>query len=754
MVRGELQEIYQGTVHDVCADNGKLYLQTDEGVSVINKDGDLVEELQIQADYFKVLEGVIYHIRESVLYRDRTKIANCTDFQALSNLLKQHIIYAYEQPILQKITINNSLNQLKEEFEISLLDYYVTSDEKLLIQTQKHLGLYQYGHSQPYLIINDYVLSLPLLGGYKHHYIFDSTQYLYICRYKGGVVYKGRDPIATINFTSPANGILLGGFLYSLEQGNLSIFHCFTRESTNIKIQGNLLKTSEGAFIYDGKSIFKIVLKDFSDIQRTLCDANLHPMALDLLKSNQHELDIQTYSTIIKKQFIHFLIDEKKYDQSCLLMTEIQYPLRDFVRHFPEVVPKTFVMEGVKISSDNDIKASVIHPFLPYLSSLRSKFVEVDTILFYIYSKINVGLLESLIRVENNCDLDVCGSILLEKSMIDIWIKFYFSKEKHQEAIDIMIEKDFESKHFIKYFDMLLEKGLTDWLFQYAAPWFLKSKRNFSFFVSHPKLQKDKYKLKILEILEFDHRLQREYLQDLVFQFKADSVYHTKLMLIQIEIISDLLNSGLSLEDDKIMQERLLFREFLTTSKKYDGNALVSQLNTLNLDFETALVYKSLKRHIEALKIYVLKMQNHVEAENYCFDVYYDSDDKNIFKLLFHIYFEYDSKSLAAFSDKYVDYLDPIDCLQHLSINLRLAEITHYVDKSNRSKMKDYQRSGLRKNQLKVQHSRLRQERYFELSQSCTIDAYKVCFNCNRRIGDKACYIYQGNLCCANCVTE
>ena len=634
---------------------------------------------------------------------------------------------------------------IREQFSIQLLEFQVLENESLLICTNKHLGLYNYGNDIPFLIINDYKLSLPILGAYKYKYTYDSNyEYLPIARYRGTSIYTLKNELLISNHLPfPVLGIVVGGFLYAIYANILKVVHLYTLESAQFDINGTLFKTKKGAFIQSNDNcLYKITIKEYFNIQQILCQNDLYPVALDCLNSHQHPLDHEQQSIYIKKRFISYLLTKQQYDKACLLMMDVDYPLNEFIQHFPEIVPHGLNTSSLQLNTShhNNAVASInnnsIFPFLTYLSSKRAQYPIIDTIMFYIYSKINTSILESLIRVENSCDLTVCGPILINNNMISTWILLYFSKQEHLAALEYMQLNKFDSKYFLEYFDLLININQTDWLFAHLT-YFLKTFRALDYFINHTSLQTREVYYKMIDLLAFDVYLKREYLSKIAIKSTQNKTeFYTKLILVQIQIIHDLCATN-SIEEDSVLQQRLILRDYLQKTTTFDNSPiLIDQLRALTLDFEIALVYKTLNYHQEALKIYIFKMKNYSEALRYCFDVYHHSNELNVYMDLYHIIQQYEPDKVLEFIKEYADYLDPLTVLTSIAEEVPCVEVAKYMNRGILQYQKQFQKASLVKNQLKIQHSRLRQERYYEMSQFCTIDAYKVCYHCNRRIGD------------------
>ena len=752
----EVSQVFHGTIKNLCIDNDTMYIQNDNITAVNCEDFSTLEVKEANPDDFLVVQNVFYMLYNNILHREAVELCSCSMFTVKPNQLKQHIVYSYFESILHRITISQSLSMMREQFDIQILEFHVLNDDTLLIQSTKNLAIYNYGNEQPILIINDYKLSLPLLGAYKYKYVIDIGEYLYLARYKGTCIYSDKKEIViSNNLPFSASGFIIGGFLYTVEHNTLKVIHLYSLDTATYDINGILFKTSKGAFLYANSCLYKIAVRDYSNIQQIMCGADLYPMALDSLKSNPHSLDLVNQSIYIKKRWIKYLLNKQQYEETCQLMMDIDYPLSEFLSQFPEIVPSQLDLSSLDIfnfPNGGTISASHIYPFLPYLSSKRAKYPIIDTIMFYIYSVINKSLLGSLIRVENSCDLDICGSILINMQMIPTWILFYSSKNANSKAFEIMISNKFEPKYFLEYFDLLVQNNQIDWLLDHVT-YFLEEFKDLEFFINHRFLQSVDVQTRLFDLLSFDMYLQRDYLQEIVFKKSANQQFHTKLIQCQISIIKHI-QETLSLEDDAVLQQRLILREYLTKSTDYDGNILIALLDELLLDFEVALVYKTLQRHEDALKIYILKMKNYSEAEKYCFDVYYNANQINVYANLFHIIEQYEPNKVLEFIKEYAEYLDPLTVLESIPESTKLCDLLEYVDYGMKNYLKQFQRASLLKNQLNVQHSRLQQESYYELSQSVSVDAYKVCFHCNRRIGDKACYMFEKNICCANCIKE
>ena len=750
MIIPEIVDIYKGKVQSICVDGNKLYILNSKLICIDRYKGTVIEEKEIIATDFYVLDAILYTYNDSILYRDGIEVIKCSIYHIKSNNLKQHIVYAYDNGIVHRITINQSMSIVKEQFGINLIEFTVVENELLLIMTPKHVGFYLYGKEDCIGVVHESKLDLPFIGASKYKYILDSSHYLYLARYKGVCIFENQIKIQSHYLPLYASGMIQGGFLYTVEDNCIKIVHLYTLETTTYQMTGKLLKTSQGMYLYANNCLYQIKLMGLESIHSQLCLNNLFLMALESLKSNLPLLVYKDHEREINYRYIKYLIHTNQLDHSCQLMMDCAYPLQLFLQQFPEIIPDGLDVSELHldtIESNKTMNMHTVRPFLPFLSSKRLDYDCIDTILFFIYSKLNPNLLESLVRVENTCHLEICGKILLDLKLYSIWINFYFSKQAHQQAFDKLKTNTLSVHYWNDYFELLLNDNKLELVLNQIQLYFELFK-DISFFVCHSQLQSNAVQQQIILTLDFNKELQRDYLKDVVFTQQAQ--FQSTLLQSQLTIIKDKITL-FSIEDDIVMKERLLFREFLTKLNQYNGIDLIDPLLELKLEFECALVYKSLDKHKEALELYLINMNNPVEAEKYCFDAF-NNDHLSVFTTLFSL-LKHHNKDTTAFILEYIPYLDPLLVFQDIK-NEKLSVVVDLIKESINKYKREYQEKCLLLNQLKIQHSSLRQELYYEQSQKCLIDAYKVCFNCNRRIGDKACYMYDHRVCCINCITS
>ena len=123
---------------------------------------------------------------------------------------------------------------------------------------------------------------------------------------------------------------------------------------------------------------------------------------------------------------------------------------------------------------------------------------------------------------------------------------------------------------------------------------------------------------------------------------------------------------------------------FLTNSTKYRPSHILDLLNSTSLYIPCAIVLGKLKRHNEALEIYINKLSRFDLAELYC-TLNYNSRLENVYNLLLIKYAKLpDSKRMFDFVDKYGAFLSINVMLECLPLSIPLSDLLDTFVKSIR----------------------------------------------------------------------
>ncbi|KAH3669147.1 hypothetical protein WICMUC_004986 [Wickerhamomyces mucosus] len=288
--------------------------------------------------------------------------------------------------------------------------------------------------------------------------------------------------------------------------------------------------------------------------------------------------------------------------------------------------------------------------------------IKIDTTLFRIYSIINLGLIGSLVRLNNYCDSNTVIQILRNKQLYSELVDFYFQKSNHNKALDLLIDLK-DDHNLIKYLQRLNNDNLQ-LILKYSTNLILKDQNNaIKIFIDSPFADNFK-KITVLEFfIELDNDyLQMIYLEYIIKELNDKSLYfNNKLLDIYFKFWNE---SNRKSEEyyDKITR-------FLTTGSidlksnlsKYFTNPQTSQEFRLKL-----IILQRLSNHNQVLKILIDNLKDSKNAINYIKLLYEIEDNETASKNLIILI-----KLLLSHNDK----SSILKILTQLSLNHKLSNI-------------------------------------------------------------------------------
>ncbi|KAJ3995861.1 hypothetical protein F5050DRAFT_1764139 [Lentinula boryana] len=266
----------------------------------------------------------------------------------------------------------------------------------------------------------------------------------------------------------------------------------------------------------------------------------------------------------------------------------------------------------------------------------------VDTALFKSYLVVRPVLAGSLFRVSNWCEVEEVEGVLKAREMFRELKDLYHQKKMHGKALELLQqlgekEEDLDERVYdsVQYLRKLGPENL-DQVFA-SARWVIEqdSARGLEIFKSDdvdlPRNQVADYLEKISPLLC------TKYLEYLIQERDEVSVdFHDRLAELYARITLDARRK----KDENLRQEsydKLLL--FISNTTYYRVDRLYGLLSSEDLYEARAILLGKLGRHDQALELYVYRLQDYLQAEEYCKQYYQaGTETSNVFLTLLRIY--------------------------------------------------------------------------------------------------------------------
>ncbi|KAH7097488.1 hypothetical protein BKA62DRAFT_716172 [Auriculariales sp. MPI-PUGE-AT-0066] len=268
----------------------------------------------------------------------------------------------------------------------------------------------------------------------------------------------------------------------------------------------------------------------------------------------------------------------------------------------------------------------------------------VYTALFKTYLQIRTSLVGSLCRIENWCEVAEVEEELRARKMFTDLADLYAGKKMHEDALKLLKELSADDDDprdkldpTVRYLHKL---GLQDmdiifkwarWTFDVNADIALKI-----FTLEESPLPR---KAVVDYLRRIDPTLAMRYVEHLIGELhEEEPLFHDRLIDLYLESVTKLGLSGKTEERDKIYSKLLVF---IRSSSQYHTDRLFAHLPNDDLFEARAILLGRINKHEAALEIYVYKLKNYIEAEEYCKRVYREDQTRiSIFLLLLGIFLQ------------------------------------------------------------------------------------------------------------------
>ncbi|KAI8838816.1 CNH domain-containing protein [Chytriomyces cf. hyalinus JEL632] len=399
----------------------------------------------------------------------------------------------------------------------------------------------------------------------------------------------------------------------------------------------------------------------------------------------------------------------------------------------------------------------------------------VDTTLLKVYLLVNEGLVGSLVRVENFCDIQEAENALKQSRKYRELIDFYYGKGLHRKALENLDEPD----AIMQYLHRLNIVAHVDLFLEFSEPIFNRNvDEGLNIFTERYEDVPLKTHLRIIDFFERKSaQLETRYLEYLIGNLDSERPeFHDRIVLLYLQRLVEQLTSSESPVDatesvemlfvdaevEASSSDFLLLRKklvlFLENSKFYRPERLISLFPDDVLLEEKVVVLGRLKMHRESLFICIEKLANFNLAKRYC-EMHYDPKDSSsshIFvDLLSLLLGPHTSTTSAAQKDQIVPMSDVIQylirygtfmhgtaALSMLPDSLPLACLVPFVEKTLQTGQFSSRSGMLAVNLAKMEHMHIQDALIQSQSALVTLDEEKLCARCSKRIGNSvfACY--------------
>lgn len=296
--------------------------------------------------------------------------------------------------------------------------------------------------------------------------------------------------------------------------------------------------------------------------------------------------------------------------------------------------------------SDSSVEELFEIPSSPMSSLTPEQLIQysriVDTALFKAYLIIRPGLLGSLCRLPNWCEVEEVEEVLTARERFTELISLYNGKKMHAKALDLLrklSEKETDIRDrlgpSISYLQRLGPEHIDQtfkssrWVFEQDAD------MAFEIFTTEEVTLPREPVATFLESLNL--RFCARYLEFLIDERGEElPQFHNRLAELYLKMTRDAKKRGDN-EAQRVVYAKLL--SFIDTTNHYRVDRLFGLLPTDDFFEAKAILLGRLGRHNHALELYVYRLQDYTKAEEYCKRTYQPgTETSNIFLILLQIY--------------------------------------------------------------------------------------------------------------------
>ncbi|CAE6446777.1 unnamed protein product [Rhizoctonia solani] len=367
----------------------------------------------------------------------------------------------------------------------------------------------------------------------------------------------------------------------------------------------------------------------------------------------------------------------------------------------------------------------------------------VDTALFRLYLFTKPSMLGALCRVDNWCEVEEVEEALRARQKFTELIYLYRGKKMHAKALDLLFDLSKEEddpldkyQPSIRYLQKLGPEHLE--LIFKSGRWLFEQKPDMAFDIFTAE-EVELPSKRVADYLEsIDPMLCIRFIEYLFAERQEESItFGDRLGELY-------LRQTIKLKKERSSEHARLYSKllaFVNTSKYYDPDRLYALLPQTDLHEVRAVVLGKLGNHYGALEIYVHKLQDYTEAEEYCKRVYQtEPDPHGVFLTLLKIFLQPVQPNTPLLLRPALDLIsrqspriDPIKTLELLPPLVTTSDIKTFLHTALRNSRVDTRIE----RELWLARSQQADRRVAALhARRVRVTDSRICPQCNKRLGN------------------
>ncbi|KAJ7841376.1 vacuolar sorting protein 39 domain 1-domain-containing protein [Mycena olivaceomarginata] len=352
----------------------------------------------------------------------------------------------------------------------------------------------------------------------------------------------------------------------------------------------------------------------------------------------------------------------------------------------------------------------------------------VDTALFKSYLLIRPGLLGSLCRVSNWCEVSEVEEELLARKKFAELRDLYNGKKMHRKALDLLKrlseqEADMEDKlsPSIYYLQKLGPEHLDE-IFA-SSRWIFEKDSSIAFQIFTSE-DVELPRPAVADYLEsIDPLLCIRYIEFLIEERHEESTgFHDRLAELYLKMT-------------------LLLLKFIDTTDRYRIDRLYNTISSEDLFEARAILLGRFGRHDQALELYVYRLHDYLKAEQYCTRVYRaGTETSHVYLTLLRIYLRPTVKTASDLLQpaleliaRHSPQLDAVDTLQLLPPLVTTQDIRTFLIGALRAPVFD---TRVIRNLSKARGDQVDRKLMSLQTQRVKVTDSRICPQCHKRIGN------------------
>ncbi|QRV74951.1 vacuolar protein-sorting-associated protein 39 [Ceratobasidium sp. AG-Ba] len=368
----------------------------------------------------------------------------------------------------------------------------------------------------------------------------------------------------------------------------------------------------------------------------------------------------------------------------------------------------------------------------------------VDTALFRLYLISRPSYIGVLCRVDNWCEVTEVEEALKGRKKFTELIDLYKGKKMHAKALNLLHElSQSEDDPLDKYEPTIrylqkLGPEYQELVFQ-SARWIFEAKPDMAFDIFTTE-EVELPRAAVADYLEgIDPMLGIRFIEYLFGERQEESLaFGDRLGELYLRSAVQFRKAKESKEYEQLYSKLIAF---VNTSKFYHPDRLYALLPPEELYEARAILLGKLGNHQGALEIYVKKMQDYTEAEEYCKRVYQtEPDPHGVFLTLLKIFLQPTSSTTPSLLRPALDLIsrqspriDPVETLKLLPPLVKASDLRTFLTESLRTPKVDTRIE----RELWLARSQQADRRVAALhTRRVRVTDSRICPQCNKRLGN------------------